>query len=412
MKRSYLIATIFLGVLCLITMLKPGTAAINYEKDLMPGPGPGSFHVEYFEYSNFTDADAVKNAQTHLVLFSEPQKISFASERACSLFILNESEMLRYVNGTPFVAKKTWANITTVEEELTYQKLVGEYGIETYEFNKTGDRLTRYAAMYFAVQNEANNTNRFSLRVGYKNEFVIFLDDFFRIVITFVFFFYGVKLLLDARQARKEGHASKTHVYNNYGIAFFLGGIATLLWEIYHWYEALDASVAWIQPLKFEQIPNLPILSQNILSFVTFVSLGFSILFMSNTVEKKIQNKKIPIFTYILLVAELLVVGCVLVPAIFLFVFYPWIVALLLTAANILITYLKVARITSGSLRKQAVTIFSFLLALYLCISLVRILVIPEFVGNALSTVFAIGVYNSLKMAREIRKQEESQVTA
>jgi hypothetical protein len=29
-----------------------------------------------------------------------------------------------------------------------------------------------------------------------------------------------------------------------------------------------------------------------------------------------------------------------------------------------------------------------------------------------LSTVFAIGVYNSLKIAREIRKQEEHQVTA
>jgi hypothetical protein len=412
MKRSYLFATIFLGVLCLIMMLKPGSAAINYEKELMPRPGPGSFHVEYFEYSNYTEADALKNAQTHLVLFSEAQKISFASERACSLFILNESEMLHYVNGMPFVAKRTWANITTVDEELTYQKLVGEYGIETYEFNKAGDRVTKYAAMYFAVQNEVNNTNRFSLRVGYKNEFVIFVEDFFRIVITFVFFYFGMKLLLDARQARKENQLSKTHMYKNYGIGFFFGGITTLVWEIYHWYARLDATESWIQPLKFDAMPDIPIFSKNLLSFVTFMSLGFSIMFMSNTVEKMVQNKKIPIFTYILLAMELLMIGCIFIPQILLFVFYPWVIALILDAANVLITYLKVAHITSGGLKKQAISIFLYLLLLYVSISLVRTLVVPEFAGNILSSFFVVGLYNSLRMAREIRKQEEKQVTA
>ncbi len=411
MKRSYVIATIFLGALCLITMLKPGSAAINYEKELMPD----QFHVEYFEYSNNTEADAAKSARTHLVLFAETQKISFVSENLSSLFILNETQMLRFVNGTSHTAKKTWANITSVEEELTYQKLVGEWGIESYLFNKTAQdpeaKPYRYAAMYFVVLNEANATNSFGLRVGYKNEFLIFLEDLFRVVVTFVFFLFGAKLLLDARQARKEKQVSKTHMYKNYGIGLFFGGLTTFIWEVYHWYARLDPAETWLQPLVFNDMPDVPIFSKNILSFVTFMALGFSIMFMSNTVEKMVQNKKIPIFTYILLVMELLMIGCIFFPSVFIYVFYPWVIALGLDAANVLITYLRVAHMTTGDLKKQAMSIMFYLLFLYLCISLVRTLVVPEWVGNILSSFFIIGLYKNLTM-HETRAQESIKVSA
>ncbi len=408
MKRSYIIATIFLGVLCLLTMLKPGSAAINYEKELMPG----QFHVEYFEYSNNTDADAARNAQTHLVLFSEPQKISFVSQYNCTLYIFNETEMLHFVNGTqPFVAKKTWANITTVDVEVTYQKFAEVWGVESYLFNKTGEKPFLYAAMYFAVLNEVSSTNRFGLRVGYKSEFVVFLEDLFRVVVTFVFFLFGAKLLLDSRRARKEDQVSKAHMYKNYGIGLFFGGFTTFIWEIYHWYARLDPSESWIQPLSFEAMPDIPIFSKNLLSFVTFMSLGFSIIFMSNTVEKMVQNRKIPIFTYILLAMELLMIGCIFVPDILLYVFFPWVIALGLDAANVLITYLRVAHMTSGNLKRQATSIFIYLLLLYLCISLMRTLVVPEFVGNILSSICTIGLYTSLTMSLEIRTQEAKQVT-
>jgi hypothetical protein len=100
-------------------------------------------------------------------------------------------------------------------------------------------------------------------------------------------------------------------------------------------------------------------------------------------------------------------VACIFLPGMILFVVYPWIGALALVAFNILATYIKVARMTTGKLKLQAISILVCLTALYLSISLVRVLVQPEFVGNALSTIFAIGLYSSLKAARETRKREE-----
>jgi hypothetical protein len=154
-------------------------------------------------------------------------------------------------------------------------------------------------------------------------------------------------------------------------------------------------------------MPDIPIFTDIILSFATFVSLGFSIMFMSNTVERKVQNKKIPIFTYILLVAELLMLAGLLVPEMLLIVTYPWIAALLLAAFNVLATYIKVARITTGALKRQAISVLLYLTALYLSMALLRVLINPELFANALSSIFVIGLYNSLKSAREIRNIEE-----
>lgn len=387
-----------------VMLLNPASAAIDTKMELEKD----GFHVEYFEFSNSTEADAAKTAQTHWVIYRDKDSISFVSERPCTLYILNETEMLKLVSNVSFVAKKAWPNITSCQADLQYQQLTGEYGIEPYLYNKTGEKPRMVAPMYFAVVNEADGYNYFSLRVGYKNQLVIFIDDLFRIVVSFVFFYFGVKLIRDARQALKENQASKKHIYNNYGIAFFFGTLTTSVWEVYHWYARLDPSSSWLQPLNFEQMPDLPIFSKNILSFVSFVSLGFSIIFMSNTVEKMVQNKKFPIFTCILLSVELLMVACIFIPGILLYVFYVWIGALILASFNVIATYIKVARITSGDLKRQAILITVCLLSLYLSISLVRTLVQPELVGNILSTVFIVGLYNSLRMAREVRKREES----
>jgi hypothetical protein len=407
MNRTTLCATILFSSLFIFMILEPASAVIDIKKELIQGKS----YIEYYEYSNNTDADAARSAQWHLVLYSERETISFASERNCSLFILNETEMLKFVAALPFVAKKTWANTTSVEMVLTYQVLTADFGVETYLYNKTGAKSARLAAMYFAVRNEVNSTNYFSLRVSYKSELVNFLNELFGIVITFTFIFFGVRLLLDARQAEKESKPSKKHMYKNYSIAYFFGGLTTLVWELYRWYQRLDPTETWIQPFKFEQMPveQIPIFSENIFSFVTFVSLGFSIMFMSNTVERVVQNKKVPIFTYILLVAELLMVACLILPGMILFIVYPWIGAIALAAFNILATYIKVAHMTTGNLRRQAISILLCLTALYLSISLVRVLVQPELVGNALSTIFAIGLYSSIKTVREIRKREDKE---
>nr|MDO8108702.1 hypothetical protein [Candidatus Sigynarchaeota archaeon] len=402
MKRTTIYLSIILSVMFFVVMFRPVSAVINFKKDLLPN----QFHIEYYEYSNNTDTDAARNAQTHLVLYKEGEAISFIAEKNCSLFLLNETEMLHFVGGQPFISKHIWANITLVELAISYQLLTVDYEVETYLFNKTGEKPAQIATMYFAVRNEVNDTNYISLRVGYKNELLAFIDDFFRVVVFFTFFYFGMKLLFDARQARKENQASKTHMFKNYGIGFLFGGFTTGIWEVYHWYTRLDPSEVWIQPLAFEQMPDVPIFSKNLLSFVTFVALGFSILFMSNTVEKMVQGKKIPFFTYILLVAELLVISCIFIPVILLYVVYIWIGTLALAAVNVIITYIKVSRITTGQLKKQALSILISLIVMYLSISLVRIYVQPEFIGNISCTIFTICLYSSLKLAREIRKQE------
>lgn len=404
MNRTTICAAILFSSLFIFTILEPASAVIDVKKELMQDKS----YIEYYEYSNNTDADAARSAQWHLVLYSERETISFASEKKCSLFILNETEMLNFVAALPFVAKKTWANITSVDMVLTYQVLTEEFGVETYLYSKAGAKPARFAAMYFAVRNEVNSTTYFSLRVGYKSELLNFLNQLFGIVISFAFIFFGARLLLDAREAGKGGKPSKKHMYNNYSIAYFFGGLTTLLWELYRWYQRLDPTETWIRPFRFEQMPveQIPIFSENIFSFVTFVSLGFSIMFMSNTVERVVQNKKVPILTYILLVAELLMVACIFLPGMILFVVYPWIGAIALVSFNILATYIKVARMTTGNLRQQAISILLSLTALYLSISLVRVLVQPEFVGNAMSTIFAIWLYSSIKASREIQKRE------
>ncbi len=404
MKRTTLFATILFGALFVVTMFRPVSAAIDSKMELMPG----QFHVAYYEFSNTTEADAAKSASSHLVMYKDKDTISFISEKPCSLYILNETAMRNFTAGLPFVPKKVWPNITSYQEDLHYQTLTEVYGVDTYLYNKTGEKPRMLAAMYFAVINEVDEANYFSLRVGYRNQLAIFIDDLFRIVVSFIFFYFGVRLLRDARQAMKEGQASKRHIYNNYGIAFFFGGLTTSVWEVFHWYTRIDPSSSWLNPLNYEQMPDLPIFSKNILSFVTFVALGFSIIFMSNTVEKMVQNKRVPIFTYILLAVEVLMVGCIFMPEILFYVFWVWVAALVLAAANIILTYGKVARITSGDLKRQAISIMLFLLTLYVSISLVRTLVQPELLGNILSTILIIGLYNSLKMAREIKKHEEN----
>ncbi|MEX2684827.1 MAG: hypothetical protein Q6373_024855 [Candidatus Sigynarchaeota archaeon] len=401
-RKITLLAMAFSGVLLLVMLCSP-VSAIDTKRELMPG----QYHIEYFEYSNRTEADAERRAQTHLVVYKDIDMISFTSEKKCSLFIMNKTQMLAFVENGTLDAKQSWPNITSYQEILHYKTLTEEYKVETYLFNKTGGKPTWFAAMYFVVRNEVNSTNYFSLRVCYRNQFMTFLEDFFRIVVSFIFLYFGIKLFGDARQALKENQPSKRHIYNNYGISFLFGTLTTAVWEVYHWYARLEPSESWLQPLSFSQMPDFPIFSANILSFVSFASLGFSVIFMSNTVEKIVQNRKVPLFTYILFAMEALVIACIFVPAILLYVFYVWLGTLLLASINVLATYIKVARITSGDLKKQAILITVCLLTLYLSISLVRTLVVPEFVANILSTIFIFGLYNSLRMAREVRKREE-----
>lgn len=395
MKKYYLYLSIFLCLTCFLLLLKPASALIDTTKEL----NPHQSFIEYYEYANTTDPSAVKNSQTHLILYSQPETISFQSEYNCSVFVLNKTEMLNFVNGSSFIAKKTWANVTSIQETITYQELTVDWGADTFIYNQSGQSPVKYAAVYFAVRNEINGSNYASLRVGYQSEFLTFLDDLCRTLVCIMFFYFGMKLIFDARQAKKERQPSKPHIYKNYGIGLIFGGIATGVWEIFHWYARLDPSSTWFNPLEIAQMPNNPIISKNILSFVTFISLGFSLVFISNTVEKMVLSRKVPILTYLLVATEILLISCMFVPTLLIYFFYPWIVTLALAAINIIITYIRVAHVATGRLKQQAINIVITLTAMYLSIALVRILVQPEYIGNIVCIIFMIGLYKSLKIS-------------
>ncbi|MFX0101321.1 MAG: hypothetical protein ACFFCS_17235 [Candidatus Hodarchaeota archaeon] len=362
----------------------------------------------YYSYSNTTEPSERESAQTHLVLYSDPREISFISEDLCSVYLINESDFGEYVVNDTINWFKRWPNVTTIQQAYNFEKLTQDFGAPTivvYGENDTNDDDAEVTRMYFIIVNEVNDTNRYSLRVDYDNEFVIFLQDFFRIVIFATFFVLFLILLRDSKKEKKEDRKVKAHIYRNYAIAFFFGGIVTFIWEIYHWYDRLTPELSWNNPLRFEGMP-IPGFSENVLSFMTILSLGLSILFMSYTVEKSIQQKKIAYLSYFLMATEVanIIVAVIsqvnpaFMPALSICI-YVWIGALALAAINVVVTYIKIARTTTGKLKKQAINIVFSLLITFLVISIGRVYVQPELIANAVCSVAAIWLYKSIKMS-------------
>ncbi len=149
---------------------------------------------------------------------------------------------------------------------------------------------------------------------------------------------------------------SKAKIYRNYASGLLFGGLGIGIWAIYHNIYDSDPYVWWSNALT---IPNLPttFISNNLLILISFFCLGGSIVFISNTVERDIQQKRHPYFTELLILMEFLLLGfggllkvssSQIIQVGFPIAFFGWIGVIVINFLNLIFTYGKAISQSSG----------------------------------------------------------------
>ncbi len=202
-----------------------------------------------------------------------------------------------------------------------------------------------------------------------------------------------IKLVYDSRK-RKEDNPHEAHMMKSYGLGFLFGSIATFAWQIYDYYVEANPNEEWKG--IFELDIGSPVFGDNILSFATFFCLGFSIVFISNTVERDVQRRK-PILTNILIFAECLFLVAMFYPVIALYIIYAWIVVLSITGVNIVITYIKLIWSTTGEVKKKALFVFLGVFLTFASLAM-RNFILPNMIPNAIGVFFIYVTYFAVKM--------------
>jgi len=344
--------------------------------------------------------------------------MEFRSTQKVSVYVLNETEMIKGLNSnwslSQFTPKNssellTWINTTYIlETDLSYQHFKNDWGLENdTTLDKNGNPVYGIS-FYIVIINEYGGYTEYSLKWQTPNVVIEALGTFFSTFIYVVLFGLGILLLLRGRNENKnperKGVASK---YNNYGYGLICGGIATCSWQVFQWWRAADPEVTWSGTLSFTSMPMWVLggaLSQNLLTFVSLACIGGSLSFMSNTIERDIQKKKIPYLTYALWIAELAIIAFAFLVTmapdliiVFGVIIYAWVVALVLVGVNIFITYLKVCIQTTGILRKKSIIIIVSLLLTFGGMIL-RAYIKPDLLANAIGAIFALCLYKGLTM--------------
>ena len=339
--------------------------------------------------------------------------MEFRSTENVSVYVLNETEGLNYLlncensswNRSTFThhLAKCWLNTSYIfDDNLTYQHFKNDWGVEnitTITEQPDGSNKTVYSvSFYFLVVNEYSNTTQFSLKWNTPNLVVEGLNETFENLVFIVLFIVGFSLLIRNKAERKR-------TYTNFGLGLIMGGVAPLLWRIYQYWRASDARVSWYNLFSFQEMPtNILGFAGNVLSFVSFICLGAALLFMSYTLERDIQKRKIPILTYLLVIMEVAIIGFALllkvtlaVQGVFVIIIYAWIGVLVLVGANIAVAYIRLAAVSTGAVRRKAVIIVISVLGTYLSIVL-REYLRPLFVPNLMACMFALIMYKALTM--------------
>ncbi|MEX2680944.1 MAG: hypothetical protein Q6373_005045 [Candidatus Sigynarchaeota archaeon] len=336
------------------------------------------------------------------------------STQKVSVYAVNETEMVKGLNSnwnsSQFVPKKTWAHQTSIiETNLTYQHFKMDWGMENFTtVDKEGKPLYTMV-FYIVIVNELDSLTQYSFKWRTGNPVVDAMETVFFNLVYMMFFIFGFMLLYKAMKERKNpDRQGKAHSYMNYAWGLIAGGIGMFAWQFSAFWSALDPAFDWSGIMAFNAMPTWVlggILTTNVLTFLTFICLGSSLMFMSNTIEKDIQNKKIPYLTFFLLITEVLIIvfAFVLLVApglkdVLGVIIYVWVVALGLVGVNIVLTYIKVARQSTGILRKKAIIILVSLLVTFMSILLLRNFFNPQFLANSLASFFVIGIYYGLTM--------------
>ncbi len=358
------------------------------------GLDPGGYYLEYFEYSNQTESRIDEYNSNRLVFNPEQNKFSLFSENNVSVYLFNETELSKYLAGDEFVSKKVWINITKVDQKITYQYLINEYNLDTFIHTNEEGEKEKKAYAYVIIDNEINGLNQYSLRIQYENRLNEFLENFFRIAIVLAFSYCSYRFLRRSKIEKEENEEIKAHILMNYGLGLTAGALATLVWEIFHWYRIMSPRDNWENVFEFKDMP-IEIFSANYLSFLTMLCLGLAIMFLSNTVERDVQNKKIPYFTYFLMSMEALLFLGIFVPVILVVVIYIWIISLALSGINIIASYVKVVKHVTGVVKKNVLKLAIGLTLTYTILPM-RIFISPEYVANLIVLISLYVMYDGI----------------
>ncbi|HME53889.1 MAG TPA: hypothetical protein VKM55_16810 [Candidatus Lokiarchaeia archaeon] len=360
-------------------------------------------------------------SSTTFAIFQDPgvTEMEILTSAKVAVYVLNQTEMTKGVNSSWDMSKlkpkvstelNTWINVThIIESNLTYQHFQNDWGIENFSTTSSTYHGTVYNLIfYIVIVNENSNYTEYSFRWQTPNSTLDTLGTVFSSVVYMVLIAVGFVLLIRSRKEQKQPDRKViAHVYRNFAYGLIAGGIATFVWQLWGWLWASYPILNWINALSFSLIPPWVlggVLSQNILTFMTLVCLGASIAFMSNSIEKDIQNRKVPFLTYIMLIAEMLIITLaiviVYVPLLtvaFGIIIYAWVGSMLLIAANIIITYIKVIVQSTGMLRKKTLIVMISVLLIFVGL-IVRGFIRPDFIANAIAACSTLVFYKGITM--------------
>jgi hypothetical protein len=380
---------IIFSILVLIFLTNFASAAIRIKPTLEKGEN----FIYSYERAEKSDEDLEYKKSRNLMFWTNELFFHFESEANCSILIVNATQRTDYLVGSNITPKMRWDNITTLDLKILYSTFE-EMGLEYVNITQDDGTIERVIRLFFIIENEVDESNTFSFRIEDRNELREFMDLAFEQLIYITFFLLGFRLIYHSFEAKKNQEAVKSKIMVNYGLGLIMGGLATLGWEFYHWYRKLNPSDSWEKIFVIEDFP-IDLISGTYFTWGTFLCLGFSIMFMSLTVERDVQQRKMPYLTYFLILMQSLILLGLFVLVILPYVLIVWIAVLVLTVINIGVAYLKIIFASTGSVRKKATIILIGIVLTFAVIGL-RDFILPNFVPNALGCIFAVVMYKGI----------------
>ena len=261
----------------------------------------------------FDYQDRLLKPPAGLNLYTNPEEMKFLSSDKTSVYIFNETEYAIAIqtgwDWDNLVPKKSWTNITELTVQLSYDLIHENWGVEnkTVEDTKTGEKMGS-VTLWVVVVNEMDSATKISLKWLTRSTIITNLDITFEIVLPIVFFYLTALILIHRKKEMLNNEPMKAQVYLNYELGLLIGGVAATIWVVYRTIRSENPTIWWSEALDFAELP-IEGISTSLLILITLVCLGGSVVFISNTVERNIQRKQKPTFTYLLIVMEILILG-------------------------------------------------------------------------------------------------------
>jgi hypothetical protein len=338
---------LFAIIACSIVFL--ATAALLGRASAVLSNSMGSIepHGHWYEYVEYIEAPADAG---------KTREFYFHSNATVDIYLLNSTAFGTWLNNGTLLAPPAFASTADVVEPWSIDFLNATRG---FEVNSTLSG-SRKVVFFVLVVNSADATVKFVARLDYKqwgtllSEFSVFCQ----FLAILCFSLVSIRLLAAARSLKKEeGQANRAQSLRGFGIGYALV-TAELLLAVFRvqWENNTGGFLPKLFGIEYN-IPGFPI-SYFDLFICTILVLGSLTFFtLCYIVEKKVKGRRVPIFSYNLLVSMALVVLIFAFPPMFVFSIVYLIIALALAAAQIIVIYFALAIRSEGVMRRRSILI-------------------------------------------------------